>query len=70
MNEIKVITELCAEDRAALDRLAAKLDRLAEALEKNIHNCASCVQSAIKMTQAGATPAEEAKNEGNSSENN
>jgi hypothetical protein len=70
MNEIKVITELCAEDRA-------RLDRLAEALEKNTHNCADCVQAAVKMTQAthklvipvlkpgdpDYTPHEEPKNE-------
>ena len=54
MNQI--IIELCAEDRA-------RLDRLTEALEKNVHNCAGCVQSAIKMTQAIAAPAEEPKNE-------
>lgn len=45
MNEIKIIHEFCAEDRA-------RLDRLAEALEKNTHNCESCVQTAINMTQA------------------
>ena len=28
MNEIKIITELCAEDRARLDRLAAALEKL------------------------------------------
>lgn len=31
MNEIKVITELCAEDRARIDRLTTALERLVEA---------------------------------------
>lgn len=48
MNEI--IIRLADEDRA-------RLDRLTEALEKNTHNCAGCVQSAIKMVQAA--PAEQ-----------
>ena len=48
MNEI--VIRLCDEDRARLDRLTA-------ALEKNVHNCESCVRSAIKMVQAA--PAEQ-----------
>lgn len=55
MNRITI--ELCAEDRALLTRLA-------EALEHNTHNCESCVQSAIKMTQAVApAPTEEPETE-------
>lgn len=44
MNEIKIIHELCAEDRARIDRLTL-------ALENNVHNCEGCVQPAIKMVQ-------------------
>lgn len=44
MNEIKVITELCAEDRA-------RVDKLTEALLKNVHNCEGCVQATIRMAQ-------------------
>lgn len=44
MNEIKIIHELCAEDRARIDRLTL-------ALENNVHDCASCAQTAIKMMQ-------------------
>lgn len=44
MNEIKIIHELCAEDRARIDRLTL-------ALENNVHDCVSCAQTAIKMMQ-------------------
>ena len=33
MNEIKVITELCAEDRARIDRLTAAMERMADDME-------------------------------------
>ena len=33
MNEIKVITELCAEDRARIDKLTAAIERMAEDME-------------------------------------
>lgn len=69
MNEIKVITELCAEDRA-------RLDRLTEALERYPHKCENCVQTVMAALQATTTlpkfdtieqakdtPAEEPKNE-------
>ena len=44
MNEIKIIHELCAEDRARIDRLTL-------ALENNVHDCERCTQTAIKMMQ-------------------
>lgn len=44
MNEIKLIHELCAEDRARIDRLTL-------ALENNVHDCERCAQTAIKMRQ-------------------
>lgn len=44
MNEIKIIHELCAEDRARIDRLTL-------ALENNVHDCERCAQTAIKMVQ-------------------
>jgi hypothetical protein len=33
MNEIKIITELCAEDRARIDRLTAAMERMADDME-------------------------------------
>ena len=49
MNEIKVITELCAEDRA-------RLDRLAEALEKYTHKCAIIPADQVDPDQMAVDP--------------
>ena len=64
MNNITITHELCAEDRA-------RLDRLAEALEKYPPKCENCVQSVMAALQATAhvpkyesvVTAEEPKNE-------
>ena len=59
MNNITI--ELCAEDRA-------RLDRLAEALEKYPHKCENCAKSVAEgvaafITKEANTPSEEPKNE-------
>lgn len=74
MAENTITVRLSDDDRARLDKLTAALDKLAgvvpncdrldkltAALEKLagvVPNCDSCVQSAIKMVQTTAAPAE------------
>lgn len=68
MNEIKIITELCAEDRARVDRLTAAL----EALQPTTVHMDDPIQKALKEqlakstqapTQSPVEPAGEAKAE-------
>lgn len=54
MAENTITVRLSDDDRARLDKLTAAL----EALSGVVPNCDSCVQSAIKLTQATAAPAE------------
>lgn len=54
MSENTIILRLSDDDRARLDKLTTAL----EALSRVVPNCDSCVQSAIKLTQATAAPAE------------
>lgn len=54
MAENTITLRLSDDDRARLDKLTTAL----EALSRVVPNCDSCVQSAIKLTQATAAPAE------------
>ena len=54
MAENTITVRLSDDDRARLDKLTNAL----EALSRVVPNCDSCVQSAIKLTQATAAPAE------------
>ena len=54
MAENTITVRLSDDDRARLDKLTTAL----EALSKVVPNCDSCVQSAIKLTQATAAPTE------------
>lgn len=49
----RITIELCAEDRA-------RLDRLAEALEKSTHNCEACVKSALEWKESQQDPIQQA----------
>lgn len=49
MNNITVTVELCAEDRARLDKILAALES---------HDCSKCVDAAVKFTAANAGPFE------------
>ena len=65
MNEIKVITELCAEDRARLDRQTTAIEELTRALGEYPHKCENCaayVADTFARAQAQA-PHEEPKTE-------
>lgn len=73
MNEIKVITEMCPEDRARLDKQTAAIEELTKALGEYPHKCENCaayVADVLARVQAGGEkmvshyePAEEPKNE-------
>ena len=54
MAENTITVRLSDDDRARLDKLTTAL----EALSKVVSNCDSCVQSAIKLTQATVAPVE------------
>lgn len=47
MNNITVTVELCAEDRARLDKILAALTE---------HDCSKCVDAAVKYTAASVGP--------------
>ena len=48
-----ITIELCAEDRARLDRLTL-------ALENNVHNCEGCVKSALEWKEIQQDPIQQA----------
>ena len=50
MNEIKIITELCPEDRARLDRVADAMERLADLTARRV------VQESVASTMPGQQP--------------
>lgn len=50
MNEIKIITELCPEDRARLDHVADAMERLADLMARRV------VQESVASTMSGQQP--------------